>query len=635
MKLFNKFKNSKKNKKEMSLEDQFIRRDRAIMIIAHDNDQYAEKLPQESYDRLIKYVQKDIVKLDDFKGKSVFVTRMKDTIKNAPVEETKDNDEDSPKQEERKDTSSEEKTQEQKEKEENEKIIDLVEKVNKEEKQQETTTSTEKSEEKVAEKTEQTTESKETKNVEAIDSDSVRKYLLSEGSLDVMAKGISKKYLNLFDKSRDDIMEVFTSISNSKCGQETIAEYAKCISNCVEVMKNTDSNVISKYIKSIKHLKGKSDEIDIVVNIAKSNDDNRTKILLESILALFIAESISFKIGSIARTIRESNKDATDDDILTGIKTELINIKNELEHSPDVAKNKLMFYLYYVNIFIDNVGGKPKNNNQTIGNKYNTDSPFIPKEQKETNKNKEAVFFGDNWKQGGIHFNHEKMIINLNSSKHTDNITKKNAKEIKNILNVLDNIIDKSKWQYSLDPLINGTFELNAIQNSTGNKYTYNIDAGVVLGHGIYLYAGGKYISLEEKEIISKLFSDPERFRLTANEIKQCESYYFNNSNLYDYLDMRGSSSDKIKYLSIEDYKKLGDTLLNILNNVFYKNFNITCRFRFKAFTSIDDFILVSDRFVNNVLNINLGISNIPTTIIYKDNKVVINYGDQTISCNL
>ena len=596
----------KKKEDKWTIEEQYSKRDSIIMTTANYNEEYAKNLPLETYDRLAVYLQKDIVKLEDFDNK-IFIKRLKDSLKS--LEKAQDKPEESKKDDEV--------SPEQVKKEEDEKIIDFVERTSREEKKSQ---NDKKSDEK---------ESKEENKQEVDNNDSkddmnktLKEYLLSEKSLDSMVKGIREKYVNIFDKSRDDIMDLYKTICNCKLGEEILDEYSKSIENCIDSLSKATEDSIAKCVKSNKHLKGRIEEIVTTMNISKNSEaENKAQVLLDSIIAIFISNMVSLRIHQIANEYKTKN----DDELVVAIKSKLIELKNEMETVPDVARTKLMFFIDDLNSFIKDINDDRNNNS------YSSESPFIPKDD---NQNKEAVNFKKEWKKEGIHFDFDKMIIDLSSKPKTvENTTKKNAKDIKMILDILSGIINKDQYNYTLDSLENGTFELGLTRITDNKEYKFIIDTGAVLGHGNFIHADNHYISMKEKDILMKLFSDPDNFKLDSEEMRTIQSYLFRNPRLYQYIDMTGSkAAEKIKHLSDEDYIKLGDILTDIFEVMIYAKFNTRYRFRFKSFTSIDNFVLASDRYVKNIFGTEVDMPPVETTITYKDNKLVMNYGGEQSS---
>ena len=93
----------------------------------------------------------------------------------------------------------------------------------------------------------------------------------------------------------------------------------------------------------------------------------------------------------------------------------------------------------------------------------------------------------------------------------------------------------------------------------------------------------------------------------------------------------------KIESLSQDAYYTLGNNLDKILRE-YASKFGGAFRFRFKEFNNENSFKLISDR--NVATNVIKPVTYYPISPIYteincKDGKVIMVYGDQTISFNL
>ena len=586
-----------KKEKDWDLKERFEKKDRLKMRVAMRDEKYAACLSDETYDSYVEYVDEKIFNLKDADKSSLFYSKMKEAIKRKEEKSSKEKTEDdaTPKEEEKnKDPKKEE---EKREKEENEKVINIVEKINEKEKAKQQKSSSDKNESK--------------QPVEETKEETVKQDLNADEMISGIAKGVDEKYTNLFDKMRDDVKDLYDTVMAKEELKDVVKEYTSSIQRGISNMMDIDKDTLTTVVKSDKKLKQSLDTLLSLSEIASKSKDKDT--VFKSIISIFIAPKINSFLQSV---VKESKKDADSDEVLSAVKDKVIEFKNQVTETPDVIKDKLLSFIATLVDF---------NNNITTASESKYESKFIPKENKE-----EALIFGDEWKTEGIHFDFDKMNIPINPK---PKMTKKDSKEIQTIINIIEPLIDKNKYQYNLDLLISGTYEFKLIESS-GDVHRFIIDPGVVIGHGLFIYADKYYISFKEEDIITRLLNNPGTFKLSEEEINKCRTYVFKQDWLYNYIDMKSSKANKIAPLSQEQYYTLGDNLEKIIY-AFYNNYGVYCRFRFKEFTNENTFVLASDRHVTNIINSNIPIAPVPTEIIYKDNKIIVNYGNQTNSFNL
>ena len=392
------------------------------------------------------------------------------------------------------------------------------------------------------------------------------------------------------------------------------------------MLDSADVETINKVVRD-SNFKSADLFIQVVEVCKKLEANERLKIVLDSIMEICIAEAFN----EVTNTVFKASND-NKDEVVNKYKTFIVETKNDINNHPDDnnqwgENNVINLARETFKSIIDSISGILKDIDEAIKPKFNTSSKFIPDEPEE------PIKFGD-YNKKPIRFDFDKMILNRRDEDVNNNVTKKLNGELLSIQNQLDELIDKNVYQYTLTPLINGLVELKIV--GKGDLNCYPIDIGNITGHGEYVIVNGIYISFREKDILKRLFDNPNKFKLSKEEEAKCNSYLFNQVQLYQYLDMTTiKPAEKIKKLSDEDYRKLGDIIYTLLQDVFYKNYGITCRFRFKDFKSINEFVLVSDSYVKYGLKNDIPIANLLTTISYNDNKVVISYGGQVTSYNL
>lgn len=601
-----KAKSKRKNKKskkdgfefpENYMGDQFV----ASMAILSDN--YANNVPDEIYTRLAGYVSANLYvprpKEDEQKGQ-IYLKKLTSFINLIPNDYSDNATEEQEEKKEEINLESEEST-----KEEDEKIISFVEHQAKKEK-------------------EENQEKKKSKS-----SNSIKKYVkdyITNNAADAISKGVKEEYRDTFDNFRDDLLDLYNTYSKTSSGKKLIDDASSNLEHFIAMLDNADVETINKVVRD-SNFKSADLFIQVVEVCKKLEADKRLKIVLDSIMEICIAEAFN----EVTNTVFKASND-NKDEVINKYKTFIVETKNDINNHPDDnnqwgENNVINLARETFKSIIDSISGILKDVDEAIKPKFNTSSKFIPDEPEE------PIKFGD-YNKKPIRFDFDKMILNRRDEDVNNNVTKKLNGELLSIQNQLDELIDKNVYQYTLTPLINGLVELKIV--GKGDLNCYPVDIGNIIGHGEYVIVNGIYISFREKDILKRLFDNPNKFKLSKEEEAKCNSYLFNQVQLYQYLDMTTiKPAEKIKKLSDEDYRKLGDIIYILLQVVFYKNYGITCRFRFKDFKSINEFVLVSDSYVKYGLKNDIPIANLLTTISYNDNKVVISYGGQVTSYNL
>ena len=397
----------KKKSEKWNTEEAFKYRDQAIMNVAAANDDYADILNDETYDRLVTYVENKMFDMDrPIPIEKVFKKKINEAKVRAAA---KKKDDATPKEEEEKNKDPK-KEEEKREKEENEKVINIVEKINEKEKakQQKSSSDKKESEQPVKEETKEET---------------VKQDLNADEMISGIAKGVDEKYTNLFDKMRDDVKDLYDTVVAKEELKDVIKEYTSSIQRGISNMMDIDKDTLTTVVKSDKKLKQSLDALLSLSEVASKSKDKDT--VFKSIISIFIAPEINSFLQSV---VKESKKDADSDEVLSAVKDKVIEFKNQITETPDVIKDKLLSFIATLVDF---------NNNITTASESKYESKFIPKENKE-----EALIFGDEWKTEGIHFDFDKMNIPINPK---PKMTKKDSKEIQTIINIIEPLIDNNK----------------------------------------------------------------------------------------------------------------------------------------------------------------------------------------------
>lgn len=601
-----------KKEKDWTVEDAFKYRDNSMMLFAAGSDEYAEMLSDEVYDRLFVYVEKEMFDMNRGIVRSkVFKKRINEAkVRAAKSDEKKEDDATPTKEEEKKDSKDPKKEEEKREREENEKVIDIVEKINQKEKEkaakEQQSSSEIKDESKVEQQSEPVKEEKEVVNDFSITSDDM---------VDGIAKGI--KYVNLYDKMRDDVKDLYDTMIAKKELQEIFKEYSNSITTIVNNILDIDKNTLNTAIKSDKKFKQFNDSLNSLSDTANASKDK--DVIKKSIIGIFIAPEVNSFLRSI---IKETKKEPDSDEVLSAVKDKIVDFKNKATETPDVVKDKLLSYLSSLADF---------NNAIAKANESKYDSKFIPKEKKS---------------EDGIIFHFDKMDVPLDPAPPADSdrrekMTQRANKEIQIIISELDPMLDKSKYNISLYALTNGLYQLVLAENNSAIQHNFMIDGGVIFRRGLFIYdqRNDVYIPFIEKDIIAKLLNNPSEFVISQEERNKCNIYQFRQNYLYDCIDMKTGIDEmaKIESLSQDAYYTLGNNLDKILRE-YASKFGGAFRFRFKEFNNENSFKLISDR--NVATNVIKPVTYYPISPIYteincKDGKVIMVYGDQTISFNL
>lgn len=602
-----------KKEKDWDLKERFEKKDRLKMRVAMRDEKYAACLSDETYDSYVEYVDEKMFNLKDADKSSLFYSKMKEAIKRKEEKSTKEKTEDDAtptKEEEKKDSKDPKKEEEKREREENEKVIDIVEKINQKEKEkaakeQQSSYET-KGESEVKQQSELVKEEKEVVNNSSITSDDM---------VDGIAKGI--KYVNLYDKMRDDVKDLYDTMVAKKELQEIFKEYSNSITTIVNNMLDIDKNTLNTAIKSDKKFKQFNDSLNSLSDTANTSKDK--DVIKKSIIGIFIAPEVNSFLRSI---IKETKKEPDSDEVLSAVKGKIVDFKNKATETPDVVKDKLLSYFSTLVDF---------NNAIAKANESKYDSKFIPKEKKS---------------EDGIIFHFDKMDTPLDPAPPADSdrrekMTHRANKEIQIIISELDPMLDKSKYNISLYALTNGLYQLILAENNSAIQHNFMIDGGVIFRRGLFIYdqRNDVYIPFIEKNIIAKLLNNPSEFVISPEERNKCNVYQFRQNYLYDCIDMKTGIDEmaKIESLSQDAYYTLGNNLDKILRE-YSSKFGGAFRFRFKEFNNENSFKLISDR--NVATNVIKPVTYYPISPIYteincKDGKVIMVYGDQTISFNL
>lgn len=596
-----------KKEKDWDLKERFEKKDRLKMRVAMRDEKYAACLSDETYDSYVEYVDEKIFNLKDADKSSLFYSKMKEAIKRKEEKPSKEKTEDDATPKEKEKNKDPKKEEEKREKEENEKVINIVEKINEKEKAKQQKSSYEtKGEYEVKQQSEPVKEEKEVVNDSSITSDDI---------VDGIAKGI--KYVNLYDKMRDDVKDLYDTMVAKKELQEIFKEYSNSITTIANNILDVDKNALNTAIKSDKKFKQFNDSLNSLYDTANASKDK--DVIKKSIIGIFIAPEVNSFLRSI---IKETKKEPDSDEVLSAVKDKIVDFKNKATETPDVVKDKLLSYLSSLVDF---------NNAIAKVNESKYDSKFIPKEKKS---------------EDGIIFHFDKMDIPLDPAPPADSdrrekMTQRANKEIQIIISELDPMLDKSKYNISLYALTNGLYQLVLAENNSVIQYNFMIDGGVIFRRGLFIYdqRNDVYIPFIEKDIIAKLLNNPSEFVISQEERNKCNVYQFRQNYLYDCIDMKTGigSTGKMESLSQDAYYTLGNNLDKILRE-YASKFGGTFRFRFKEFNNENSFKLISDR--NVATNVIKPVTYYPISPIYteincKDGKVIMVYGDQTISFNL
>lgn len=179
-----------------------------------------------------------------------------------------------------------------------------------------------------------------------------------------------------------------------------------------------------------------------------------------------------------------------------------------------------------------------------------------------------------------------------------------------NIQKIIDRdvepILNEMGIQRTYQMMPNGLVQLTIIETQTHAPMMYTIDPGIVMGRGkasilmTISYPLGDTVFVDvtdNKELVKKMLGSPWAI-LTEEETQKVILTQFKNQEIYRYFDL--SSTEFLNKLSGEEFEKFGKKLTFIINTMKKQiaDQQTDCpRLRFNHFKSIDDFIVISDKF--------------------------------------
>lgn len=157
--------------------------------------------------------------------------------------------------------------------------------------------------------------------------------------------------------------------------------------------------------------------------------------------------------------------------------------------------------------------------------------------------------------------------------------------------------------RYEITP--SGMITLFVRRNALGVEDYYVVDPGMVMGKNkISVLAkvdnDTLFVSEDHPEILRRVLSTAF-YILMPNEIQEIICDYFRNITLYRYIDM--SNTEFLNNLTPEEFQLLGKKLTFIIGKVREQSQGIDLpRFRFNYWSSVNDFMIISDPTVKSPL---------------------------------
>jgi len=188
-------------------------------------------------------------------------------------------------------------------------------------------------------------------------------------------------------------------------------------------------------------------------------------------------------------------------------------------------------------------------------------------------------------------------------------------------------ILNGEQYWYSINKY--GMIELSVVHNYCVKKFY--IDNGRVMGgNDIFILANYNnsqdtiFVSVTKHPYIEINIIKTAFYNLTPQEVAEVSSDYFDNTIIYRYIDF--SNTNWIDHLSDDEKSILEKKLFMVVNDAIRTNrkisnpYNdITPRYRFNNFKSLDDFEIVSDeKVVSPLANIGITSSIINKSSYYK-----------------